>query len=338
MSMINSNSHTDRHEWSISFSRMIAMMFIIICHFFQYYGNELAFWFNVGVQMFFCISGFLYGQKQIKNPLDFIVKNFKKILVPYFCFLLPAIMLYFLFARGYISFASAVRAVLCSGTIDGIGHLWFISYILFCYVITPYLYAFCDKLKGFKCKYVLVIFLFVLMLGQVLFIVHGSFFVFSRLCCYIIGYFLSFLLNQYGYGLFKLLSYILSSVCFVANAVRIVFKYLLQHYFWGFNYFEQYSHVLLGISIFLIIYILLKNIKKSNLLIISDKYSYYIYIVHQLLILSPFSLMAITPYMYLNWILVVFGIVVLAILLKIVSDKAANLVTVIEKLFERHLV
>lgn len=314
------------------------MIFIIVCHFFQYYGNELAFWFNVGVQMFFCISGFLYGQKRIKNPLDFIIKNFKKILIPYFSFLLPTIVIYFLFARDNISIVLAIKALLCSETIEGIGHLWFISYILFCYIITPYLNAFCNKIKNFKYQYALIICVLVLMLGQILFFVYNSRFVFSRVSCYILGYFLSFLLERYGVDLFKLLTCFLSGVCVVANIIRIVFKYFLEQSFKGFNYFEQYSHALLGITLFLIIYIYFRNIKSSNLLKISDKYSYYIYIVHQLLILSPFSLMEITPYMYLNWLLVMLGIVILAVLLKNISNKATIMVDAMENFFKRHFV
>ena len=34
-------------DWSISFVRMIAMSFIITFHFFQYYGNNLAWWFKM---------------------------------------------------------------------------------------------------------------------------------------------------------------------------------------------------------------------------------------------------------------------------------------------------
>ena len=54
-------------NYAISLLRFIAMIFIVICHFFQYYNLELAWWFNVGVQIFLCISGFLYGNKKITN-------------------------------------------------------------------------------------------------------------------------------------------------------------------------------------------------------------------------------------------------------------------------------
>ena len=59
------------------------MVLIIACHFLQYYGNELAWWLNVGMQIFFVVSGFLYGNKNINDPIQFIKQRLKKILIPY---------------------------------------------------------------------------------------------------------------------------------------------------------------------------------------------------------------------------------------------------------------
>ena len=62
---------------SISLIRMVAMSFIIICHIFQTYGNELAWWFNVGVQIFLIISGYLYCSKDYsaESPLKILKKQ-----------------------------------------------------------------------------------------------------------------------------------------------------------------------------------------------------------------------------------------------------------------------
>lgn len=64
----------------------------------------------------------------------------------------------------------------------------------------------------------------------------------------------------------------------------------------------------------------------------------YIYIVHQLLILSPFSLMTLTNYIYLNWIFVLIGIILLAIGLKFISDKIFLIVDKIERLFVPYII
>lgn len=60
------------------------MLMIILCHIFQFYNCILAWWFNVGVQIFLCVSGFLYGGKNIDNVTQFYTNRIKKILVPYY--------------------------------------------------------------------------------------------------------------------------------------------------------------------------------------------------------------------------------------------------------------
>ena len=44
--------------------RIISMIMIVICHYLQFYDNYMAYWFNVGVQIFFLLSGVLYGCKE----------------------------------------------------------------------------------------------------------------------------------------------------------------------------------------------------------------------------------------------------------------------------------
>lgn len=55
---------------SLSISRVVATLGIVICHIISYYtiipGHDiLGHFFNVGVPMFIIISGFLYGKKAI---------------------------------------------------------------------------------------------------------------------------------------------------------------------------------------------------------------------------------------------------------------------------------
>lgn len=105
----------------------------------QYYGNEGAWSLNVGVQLFLVIGGFLYGARDITSPIGFYKRQLKKILIPYYLFLIPVTVLYFAFVPERISLYSAVAVFLCAGTPDRLEHLWFVGYILFCYLITPLL-------------------------------------------------------------------------------------------------------------------------------------------------------------------------------------------------------
>ena len=65
-------------DYSSSLIRLISTIFIVTCHIMQYNNFVLAWWFNVGVQIFLCMSGFLYGQKIIDNQIGFYKKNIFK--------------------------------------------------------------------------------------------------------------------------------------------------------------------------------------------------------------------------------------------------------------------
>ncbi|MBO5746000.1 MAG: acyltransferase [Clostridia bacterium] len=323
-------NETPQKNYSLSLLRFIAMAFIVLCHFLQYYGNELAWWFNVGVQIFFCISGFLYGNKKITSPIEFVGKNFKKILIPYYCFLIPSIILYFVFHKESIDISTAIYSLLTIRTIDGLGHLWFISYILFCYLITPYLQALADIMKKLKWLVFSFVCILIAMAGFLLSYAFNSFFDFSRIFCYLFGYFTAVFLHNYKNNIFKIFTCIIVVLTIIMNIVKIYFKYINPGTFIFFDWFLAYAHALLGISITLIFIVFFKKIKRVAFLDLTDKYSFFIYIVHQIFILSPFNLLSITDYKIFNWTITVLSIILCAILLKLISD-------VVEKLFSNIL-
>jgi peptidoglycan/LPS O-acetylase OafA/YrhL len=315
-------------NYNISLLRFMAMLFIVLCHFFQYYDVELAWWFNVGVQMFFCISGFLYANKRIESAIDFISKNLRKILIPYFCFLVPIIVIYFFFARDSITIDSVASALLTNGVINGIEHLWFIPYILFCYLITPYLQILAEKMRKTRWYVFCLIFCILIICGEIFSYAFNSYFVFNRIFCYLFGYFAAVFLQEYGRKIYKLLVCVLTVTTILLNCLRIYCKYIGNFSFKGFAIFEGYAHALLGISIVLFSLLFIKIEKKIMVFELSDKYSFYVYLVHQLFILSPFTLLTVTPHKILNWFLTIIAILVSAILLEFVSRIATNYFTI----------
>ncbi len=310
---------------AISYIRFIAMVLIVSCHFSQYYENELAWYLNVGVQIFFVISGFLYSNKEIAQPIDFITKRAIKILVPYYVFVIPTIVLYVLFQSAHISIVGIINLLCCTGTTKGIEHLWFVIYILFCYVITPYLYYIRKKIEEcsfIKCTLVLLIFI-----GGYIVIttLTNAYFKPSRVCCYIIGYFIGVYRQKFHIKLINPMTILFIIVAWGANAILIYLKYfsemqsgIISKFM---TYVEPYGHLLLGISLFLILYKVFQKWRASKLTVLSDQYSYSVYLVHQLFILSPFALMNVTSNLVLNWCLVILAIIVASMIVKVCSDK-----------------
>lgn len=141
------------HFYSISLLRMVAMLSIVSCHIFQYYGNFLAWWFNAGVDVFLIISGYLYGLRKYEfaNTKEcfyftgrFYRKEFLKLLVPYYLMLAVVIPLCFLLkANSFVQLAKLI--VFQKSGVTGFGHIWFFRYILVCYFLTPFWYFIPEK-------------------------------------------------------------------------------------------------------------------------------------------------------------------------------------------------
>lgn len=313
-----------KHSYSISLIRLIALLMIITCHILQHEKCVLAWWFNTGVQIFFSISGFLYGKKNTGEISIYYKIRFKKILVPYYITFLFASFLEFSFTRNSFSFVGFFGGILCRTSIAGGAHLWFVSVILFCYVLTPILQSFRDHI-AIKRDYLIYIVIAVLVVS----IFGGVFSPFYNpawLSCYVIGYVLGISEDKkiVSKSLFLVLFGILAVM---GNSVQIYCDYIRRFTFSGYintayKYFCDYNHVWLGILLFLLMKSIFDKIDFSKhsriirLLNITDKYSYETYLVHQFLILGPFSLMALTPILSLNIVIILIGIGILAWLLK----------------------
>lgn len=236
------------YDYSISLIRFIAMCLIITCHFFQYFENELAWWLNVGVQLFLFISGYLYGIKKEKN--NFIYKNFTKKLVPYYLLIVFMILIYFIACRNELTLLSIIKALLTIETIPGGEHLWFIKYILLCYLITPFIKTNLSKYDTDSKRRVLIIILTLFLLVIFNYFINSSF-----VFCYLLGllYGMIFINNKKALNRFN---YFAIFCAIFSNIIIIYLKYTqdlnIQNNLF-YSLFCDFSHVLLGVGIFIIL-------------------------------------------------------------------------------------
>ena len=120
-------------DYAISLTRFVALMLVVFCHTFEWIGytlNEsmklgiIGNYCAVGVQIFLIISGYLYGSKSDlfyeNGRIEFIISNFKKILLDYYIYVLIVIIpIYFFLQPGTINLANIFRLMTCSGVIGG---------------------------------------------------------------------------------------------------------------------------------------------------------------------------------------------------------------------------
>lgn len=317
--------------------RTLAMLSIIVCHIFQELNNELAYWFNVGVQIFVFTSGFLYGAKNIKNIKEFYIKRVKRILIPYYVFLVVVFIYYYIFKSEFINLKLVISTLLglqLFGTsISGLGHLWFVTLIIICYVITPLLEKCYKKLSKYNdLKFWFVLSIILIIFQGVAFIPGMNFNITINISVYILGYAISkkYYTNhldstnkslKLGLGALSI-GIILSIIKIISYMdITIYIKKL-------FSLVGVYKNVFIGIAIFLLIYMFweknkefIKNKKILNILYFLDKYSYCIYITHLIFILGPSSLLNLTNNLFLNLVLIFICIIVSAIVLNKITEK-----------------
>lgn len=226
----------------------------------------------------------------------------------------------YFFARDVFDTKSFVCGLIAGNSqLKGGGHLWFVPVILMCYLITPLLHM-CWRGTSKNRHSFIYYAVCSVVLASVFFFFFSPYFNPAWMSCNIIGYILGineqdkFVKNKYVF----ILICVLTIIC---NSFQVYFTYIARVPIS--IVFCDYSHVLLGVFLFL----LMKNVfDRMNLLGVkklldtTDKYSYEAYLVHQFFILGPFSLMKLTSQILLNILIIVVAILVFAILVKNMAD------------------
>lgn len=85
---------SEQESVALTYLRVFAMTCIVVCHFMQSLGNQLAWVFNLGVQVFLLISGFLYGHKHVDGWIQWFYKRCTRIYLPFIVFIIAIIPIY----------------------------------------------------------------------------------------------------------------------------------------------------------------------------------------------------------------------------------------------------
>ena len=206
-----------------------------------------------------------------------------------------------MFYPDYINTGVVLSSSLTIGTIKGIEHLWFIRYILLCYCLLPVLNFIRDRITGEK---MMVFAAIVTMILSHLIFTMLPFFDGWFINCFIFGYFLS---NIECRSKKITINYVYVAVIIIAivvNAIRLMGVYDCVPTISDNICLSKYAHLLFGASLFILMHKYLRISKSYKILVLSDKYSFPIYLVHQYFILSPFTLMTLTNIPSINILLV----------------------------------
>lgn len=274
-----------KKDVSLQIIRIISCLWIILCHLVQETNNKYIVFtsqfFNVGVYIFLFLSGYLYGNKKIDNPIKWYCKRFIKLMIPIYIFLIPVFMIYAydeIFEFKYI-FIHLFNLKKIFGTGIGLEHLWFMTVIMFCYLITPIL----SKLK-YKNYTIIILLVLISMficyininLGQIL----------LYMCTYIFGYIYK---NKKEISFNNFLGMIM---IFAIIAIRVLGRQLFDQTILYNQIIVSITHMILALLIILLIKKIVNNCKISNFSFINhlDSISYYVYICHYIFVVGPVRL------------------------------------------------
>lgn len=306
---------------SIEIIRIIAMLFIVVCHLFQELNsqilNYLAQFFNIGVFIFFFISGYLYGKKEIKDIKNFYISRFKRIIVPMYVFVIIVILLN-LFIRDFFKakyiFIYLFDIQYIFGGLNGAEHLWFLTIIIICYLILPLMLRNRKFIKNIK----------PILLGFVSIITIYLLSIINSKLALVLVYYMTFaigFISRNNKKEHKYLFYLF--IIFISVVIRLLSRSILD----GTNIYDiiivSYTQIVISISLFNIInkFIEDKRIKRSNKLIeYIDKISFYVYITHYMFFVGPVRTIEITSNIIVNIIITLALSYISAVILKFITE------------------
>ena len=284
----------------ITILRTLSMLMIVLCHIIRYYtfipGSQfLGQILDVGVFVFLLISGYLYGFRERKPFGKFILTRALRIGMPTLIVLIiDAAVLFFFFDEKY-DFSTLIcylfnlqgLAFVCWDLfscffvqIENLGPLWFASIIMICYCMLPLCYYIRGRLT--QKKQWLILLGALAFCGALQYVLNVNLF-------YFLTFYFGFLLADSKKSLARIPNFKFAILCAILTTIQFL-RLLLLILIDGsqlYMTFVSYSHISLGLLLFVVVVEMNKRIPKifdaiANCWVVKklDKISFHIYLVH----------------------------------------------------------
>lgn len=285
-----------QRDKGISYTRVIAMIFILTDHIVMKidipFKSVIIQITNTGVLIFLFISGFLYGRKEIDDFKQWFIKRAKKILIPLYVFMIFLIIIQVINKEGinwvsYFKYLINMQGLL--GVIQGAVHLWFLTALMLCYLITPLLQKGKKIANNINFKEIVLIFI----LSSIIQIVCAYFInikfalghSLSTYLIYIFAYIFGYYYSYYNQGkeINNKKMIIFTFIMIISMIIRVISNKLIDGTILYDRIISMQTNLIFAIYISILIkkYYILVNCKKIEKIINNlDALSFEIYIVH----------------------------------------------------------
>lgn len=275
---------------TLSAARIIATIFILICHIIKFYTfipghNQLGQFFNVGVPMFIIISGYLYGvkygdkEKEI-NIKQYIKDRFFRVVFPSqiwaLCILIVTCGAYLFNTFTVLLNIQGIGWIITNNNfLDGgpyLSHSWFVTVIILCYGMVPFLQKYCEKIK---CWYFVILYA----IGVLLQYVHINIF-------YFLLFVVAFYFSKKKYEMNQTRMILVSVIFVVAIIFRVLAQQLIDNSILYNDVIVILTHHVLAATIIIFISRIVnynsffKSLVMCNMSRFIENHSYSIYLVH----------------------------------------------------------
>lgn len=321
-----------REIYFVTWLRAMAVALILLCHLASWSSAPLFLIasqvLNVGVPIFFMISGFLFGigGGQNKNPFQWYAKRIKRIYVPYELFLIVLFVLHII-TREKINVIQWIKTALGIhgfGGVKGAEQTWFISAILICYLVTPVIASFVEvivkKSKEIRIGLVIVI----LILPCVIpFVVKKELVPFiSPIIWYFFAYYCGWNWNKIEQNIDKTKCCNAIMIIGVMFALRVTGRILLDNTIWYDSVIVTYEHNITAFCIAIVFIYFFSNKKPASIVRTISEISFEVYLYHCIFGVGPVKVIGLTNWYILDCVI----IVVLSVGVAYVMNKVSKII------------
>ena len=291
--------------------RAFAVVCILLCHYVQestnIYLQMSAQVFNIGVNLFFIISGFCLGlQGEIKDKASWYKKRLKRIYIPCWLFLSVLLLTYGILGIrfNFWNFLTCFMGIQGAKVgIWGADHTWFITAILLCYLITPFVQ---NKIMR-KTRFFLGIL-------PIAFVPNPSVHtLLAPVCFYLLAYYMG---RKYQGNNVSLKKAGIALICIVAS---FIIRFGIRIFVDGTIFYERivasYTQYLAAFGIFIVFAYIFKNVTAGKICKSFCGISFELYLCHYMFVVGPVALMHLTSDFIVNVLLTTMVVLVVAVIL-----------------------